>query len=347
MTSTVQTPSSQGTRHFNLKDWINSKLHLEDTEAVNAEANTEAHADGTNHTSASDDSHAVHEGVGTQASVSEAAEDTSFIEQLEEVGHDIQAQFKDATGTHEDADSTDANLANVGSDDAAHVDPYDDLDEAAGIHAETLAQIAESSHIEPDSEDDYLEEDAISLNDASSDDSLTLASTEDALIDTEIDGAESDESDVESVHDAESLEFLGEDGIEADGETDAEDGEGLNTEASDVTTLNDADEYHSEAVSQLWNVDGVDIGFVKIHLKPVIDGMQDNVHAQPLENFWKIASSLMNFHLGNSDTAAQGIDVSHYEQSPSLFTPVGGASAKQSLHSHEHQGTQHTANHVF
>lgn len=59
---------------------------------------------------------------------------------------------------------------------------------------------------------------------------------------------------------------------------------------------------------QLWDLDNIDLGFVRLDIKPLKEGMQAGEHTMPLQNIWKVATSLLNFRLGNEANADVGVE---------------------------------------
>jgi hypothetical protein len=101
-------------------------------------------------------------------------------------------------------------------------------------------------------------------------------------------------------------------------------------------------------------VDHVDLAIVSVHKAPVAHGDKPvaqaagnaDAHPMPLENFWKMLSSLINFHLDNDHGAGQGstfpVSVPH-----GFFHPfgLGGQHSHESQQPGNHGG--HRSNHFM
>lgn len=63
-----------------------------------------------------------------------------------------------------------------------------------------------------------------------------------------------------------------------------------------------------QQIEQLWQLDHIDIGMMEINLAPVQHAVESAEHALPLNQIWKMTSSMMHIHLNNgtdSDTSTE------------------------------------------
>jgi hypothetical protein len=63
-----------------------------------------------------------------------------------------------------------------------------------------------------------------------------------------------------------------------------------------------------QQIEQLWQLDHIDIGMMEINLAPVQHAVESSEHALPLNQIWKMTSSMMHIHLNNgtdSDTSTE------------------------------------------
>lgn len=96
-----------------------------------------------------------------------------------------------------------------------------------------------------------------------------------------------------------------------------------------------------EGDNTLWNLDNIELGFMRFHVKPLQPG-ENPAHAMPLKNLWKMAGDMMNFHLSSTNGSPDGADLPMVASKPLSFDLAAPSPANQEAALRDRTASQST-----